>query len=374
MNRDVKRVIIISMIICVLLLGSLFIPVEQSGILGACLMVPAALLVFFTVKKRRIPSINKYQVLLIVGVSGLLFIMFHYLLGLHFGMGRRSQSMNWGYFFESVLPVILVIIASEIIRVVLLAQKRRWVSVMAFITCLSVDLLLAGGLSDIRNFNDFMDLAGLAGLSAVTGNILYHYLGARYGFFPGMILHLMLSLYTIVIPMVPFTPDAIKALGGLLFPLLVYLFVDGLYERKKVTHKKAGALSYVASGVVVVLMISIVMMVSCQFKYGILVIGTGSMTGELNVGDAAVFEQYDGQVIQKGEVIVFRQGNTRVIHRVVEIKNIGGEVRYYTQGDANEDPDYGYRTNKDILGVVHFKVAYVGYPSIWIRNLFKTNS
>ncbi|MBE6558855.1 MAG: signal peptidase I [Ruminococcaceae bacterium] len=374
MNRDVKRVIILSAIICVLLLGSLFIPVEQSGILGACLLVPMALVVFFTVKKRRIPSLNKYQVLLIVGVCGMLYIMLYYLLGLHFGMGRRSQSMSWGSFLNGVLPIILSIIASEIIRVVFLAQKSRFAAATSFVICLATDLLLAGGFQSVAGFNDFMDLVGLAGLSAVTGNILYHYLAKRYGALPGMLLRLMLALYTVIIPSVPLVPDALKAMGGLLFPLLVYLFVNMLYEKKRVTHRKTGVLSYIFGGVVVILMISIVMMISCQFKYGILVVGSGSMTGELNVGDAAVFEQYRGQVIQEGDVIVFRSGSTRVIHRVVDINNVGGELRYVTKGDANEDPDIGYRTTSDIVGLVDYKVAYIGYPSIWIRNLFKNNS
>ena len=374
MNRDIKRVIILSAIICVLLLGSLLIPVEQSGILGACLLVPAALVVFFTVKKRRIPSINKYQVLLIVGVCGMLYIMLYYLLGLHFGMGRRSQSMSWGSFLSGVLPIILSIIASEIIRVVLLSQKIRFASVMSYIICVATDLLMAGGLIGVKGFNDFMDLVGLAGLSAVTSHILYHYLAKRYGVLPGLLLRLMLALYSIIIPVVPLVPDALKAMGGLLFPLFVYLFVDMLYEKKKITHKKPGALSYICGGVVVVLMISIVMIVSCQFRIGALVIGSGSMTGELNVGDAAVYERYDGQVINEGDVIVFRSGNTRVIHRVVDINSVNGELRYVTRGDANEDNDIGYRTHADIIGVVHFKVAYIGYPSIWIRDIFKNNS
>lgn len=374
MNRDIKRVIVLSAIICVLLLGSLFIPAEQNGIVGACLLVPMALVVFFTVKKRRIPSINKYQVLLIVGVCGMLYIMLYYFLGLYFGMARRSQSMTWGSFFSGILPIALSIIASEIIRVVLLAQKSRFASVMSFIICLTTDILLAGGLVNVNSFNDFMDLVGLAGLSAVMGNILYHYLAKRYGVLPGLLLRLMLALYTIIIPLVPLVPDPLKAMGGLLFPLLVYLFVDMLYEKKKVSHKKPGALSYICGGVVVVLMISIVMIVSCQFRIGALVIGSGSMTGELNVGDAAVYERFEGQVIQEGDVIVFRSGNTRVIHRVVDINNVNGELRYVTRGDANEDNDIGYRTHADIIGIVHFKVAYIGYPSIWIRDIFKKNS
>ena len=117
-------------------------------------------------------------------------------------------------------------------------------------------------------------------------------------------------------------------------------------------------------------MISIVMIISCKFHFGALVVGSESMTGEINKGDAIVYEQYDGEQIEAGQIIVFNDGPAKVIHRVIEVKNTDGELRYITKGDANEEPDYGYITDSDIVGLVNFKISYIGYPSLWIRNIF----
>jgi signal peptidase len=95
------------------------------------------------------------------------------------------------------------------------------------------------------------------------------------------------------------------------------------------------------------------------------------MTGELNKGDIAIYERYDDQVIEEGQVIVFRDGNKHVIHRVVDKSNINGEFRYYTKGDANEHLDAGYITDSDIKGVVVLNLPYFGYPTLWLRDLFK---
>ncbi len=35
------------------------------------------------------------------------------------------------------------------------------------------------------------------------------------------------------------------------------------------------------------------MVVSCRFRYGTLVIGTGSMTGTINKGDIIIYERYE---------------------------------------------------------------------------------
>jgi signal peptidase I len=60
-------------------------------------------------------------------------------------------------------------------------------------------------------------------------------------------------------------------------------------------------------------------------------------------------------------------GKNRIVHRVVRIENINGEVRYYTKGDFNETEDSGYRTESDIVGLTDLKIAYIGYPTLWLH-------
>ena len=118
-------------------------------------------------------------------------------------------------------------------------------------------------------------------------------------------------------------------------------------------------------------MISIVMLISGQFKYSAIVIATESMTGEINKGDLVLYERYDDQIIVEGQVIVFKKDKSTIIHRVVEIDVVNGQTRYYTKGDANELRDAGYITDSSIIGVTNIKLSYLGYPTLWIRDLFK---
>jgi signal peptidase I len=147
-------------------------------------------------------------------------------------------------------------------------------------------------------------------------------------------------------------------------------FVSALYAKKKTyAVKKGKKLGMITTAIAVIIIISSAMLISCQFRFGALVIATGSMTGEINKGDMIIYERYDGQAIEEGQVIVFMQNSSRVVHRVVKIENIGGEVRYYTKGDANEDMDMGFRLKSDIVGLTDIKLAYVGYPTLWLREI-----
>lgn len=374
MNKDKRRLYTLSTLLCVLLAVVFFIPLENSVAVTAFLMVPFALAVIFLIRKRKSPSINKRQVLLIVSVSGLLRIMIHYLLGLYFGMGTRGKWMSVDVLVKVVIPTVLVIISAEIIRNVLLAQEKKYISAMTYAICFLSDCLILGNAADIDSFSTFMDIAGLAILPAITMNMLCHYLSRNYGVLPGIVLRVMLSVYAVLIPYVPLMSEAIKVFIDLVFPLVLLWFINLLFGRQRTTRKRTKHISHAATAVACILMISMVMIISCQFKYGALVIGSESMTGDLNVGDAAVYERYEDQIIKVGDIIVFRSGNSRVIHRVVKIENVDGNIIYFTKGDANEDIDLGYRTGSDILGIIKFKISYVGYPTIWMQDMFSKTS
>ena len=94
------------------------------------------------------------------------------------------------------------------------------------------------------------------------------------------------------------------------------------------------------------------------------------MTCTIDKVDAVIFETYDDQVIKNGQVLIFDYNGIQTIHRVVEIKKVNGEIRYYTKGDANKRRDEGYTTEDEILGLVKLKVKYIGYPTLWMRDLF----
>ena len=60
-----------------------------------------------------------------------------------------------------------------------------------------------------------------------------------------------------------------------------------------------------------------------------------------------------------------------IVHRVIDIQIINGTTRYYTKGDANEDADAGYITDDAIVGLANHKLPVLGYPTLWMRSLFK---
>lgn len=372
MNKDTKRLYTLSIIITALIILALFLPLADATFLCLSITLPAAIATFFLIKKRSALSIHKREVLIITTVIAALYVMLLFLSGYYFGFKYTVVYQKGIAFFSEVLPIILIIISVEIIRCILIEQKKRSVSILVYFFCIGAEVLMHFHVQDINGVNDFMDMVGLTLVPAVSAHLAYHYLSARFGFLCVAVYRIIITLYPMLFPIIPAIPDALLAVAKALMPIISVAFIRLMYEKQRPRRvKKSQTVSTVLTVIFAIFMISTVMIVSCRFPVRALVVATGSMTGEINKGDAVVYTVLDDHDVKEGEVVVFNQMGKKVVHRVVEIKNINGELQYYTKGDANEDRDRGYITRADIEGKVHFKISYVGYPTLWLREQFK---
>ena len=371
MTKDKKIIYASSGLLVLALFGALFFPANIGRVLTALFLAASAVAIFFLVKKRPVLSINKNTVFLIMIAMGAVCLVLYYLTGVHFGFYKSSTPLTPHSFFKNILPITTIIITIEFIRYVLLAQNAKFMGVIAYVAGVLSELLVFTTLDSITTFVRFMDTVGLYMVPAFTANLLYNFLAKNYGFLPGIAYRLQMTLYLYVLPIYPKTPDVIFSFAKLLAPLAIYGFIHALYAKgKRYSKPKTLAAKLVGMGFSAIFMISIVLLISGEFRYRAIVIATESMTGSLNKGDAVIYEEYGKQYINEQDVVVFVQNQNRIVHRVVRVECINGVNHYYTKGDANEDMDSGYITDSDIEGIVLFKLPSVGYPSLLLRDIF----
>ena len=370
MNRDKKSLYFISVIMFVLLLGCLFVDLGNTKIVAVCILIPLTVATCLLIKRRRSLSINKNEVLLLASTIAILYIVLYQMSGLALEFYENPYFVTTQSLLTTIIPSAIIIVLTEMIRYVLLAQNDKLVNFISYLSCVIVEVLTFSNIVGITTFNRFMDLVGLTLLPAITANLYYHYVSKRYGMMPNIVFRLITTLYIHFVPMITSVSDSLTSCIKIILPIAMLAFTAALFEKKKRNAvrkgRKLGAIGTVLTAAIV---IAVAMVISCQFRFGALVIATESMTGEINKGDMILYERYDDQHLKEGQVIVFKQEESRIVHRIVLIENIGGEVRYYTKGDANEDLDEGYRVESDIVGVSDFKISFIGYPTLWLREI-----
>ncbi len=377
MYPDRKKLYIISSVTLVALLIALFLPNGSGRISAALLLLPAAVLTPLLIKKRTVKSINSKQILMIMTAIGLVYLTLYFLSGLYFGFTKTPYGINKpDIVLRFIIPIAAIISATEIIRHILCIQQNTYATVAAYLIGVIGDVLIQSSIAGITTFSTFMDVVGLALLPSLLCNLLYNYLAKRYGFMPSLAYRMLTVWVFYLIPYGSQISDSIISLVNMLLPIGIFLFIDSLFEKKKryalgKPHVLTAIMSRVLTAAVIIIMVGFVMLTSNHFYYGSLVIATPSMTGELNKGDAIIYKAYENdRKIEVGQILVFEKDGSTVVHRLVDIEIINGQARYYTKGDANEDIDVGYITSSNIVGTVEAKVPYLGYPTLWLRDLF----
>ena len=375
MEFDKRKTYIFSLSTLAALLIALFAPMGSGRIIAAFLLLPAATVGFILIRKRLIPSIHSKEVLMVMGASGFIYVLFYYVTAIYFGFYKTGYGLKLDIIFTLTIPIAIIIVASELVRHVLCVQKFKYAPAIAYFICLIADVIINANIAEMTTFAAFMDVIGITLFPGILYNLLFNYLTTRYGFLPNIVYRALTIWVFYLIPYGSSISNSLLGLLNVLLPIGIYLLIDALYEKKKRfalqnTSAAMRVASKILTVVVLAIMIFTVSVVSNQFYYGAYVIATESMTGELNKGDVALYERYEDQTIEEGQVIVFEHGGRVVVHRAVDIQIINGQTRYYTKGDANEDLDAGFIYDSNIIGLVNMKLPYLGFPTLWVRSLF----
>ncbi len=101
------------------------------------------------------------------------------------------------------------------------------------------------------------------------------------------------------------------------------------------------------------------------FGYKNFIVLTGSMSPELKIGDLVFVKDTDD--IKRNDIISFRVNNSVVTHRVIEVLEEDGVLKYMTKGDANSGVDTEILTTEDIEGKYVFKIPLVGNLVMFLK-------
>ena len=102
------------------------------------------------------------------------------------------------------------------------------------------------------------------------------------------------------------------------------------------------------------------------------VVLSGSMRPTYEVGSLIYVKSVDYKALKVGDPITYMiSQDTVVTHRIIEVlvdEEDPNTLRYFTQGDANEQPDGTSVHYKNIIGKPVFSIPYLGYVSNYIQN------
>lgn len=362
---------ILSILLIILLFFALFESNIITKIVLAIILVIYTIICITTLKVKKITSIYKKQVNILLILFSLIYLISFYIMGIFLGFYENTIKLSIWSLINYTIPIATIIISSEIIRFRLMSQKGKFTKITCFISMVLLDLVVYSSSYTITKLEDFLTIIGFVLFSSISCNLLYNYITTRFGYKGIIIYRLITTLYIYIIPICPNMYIYFRTILRMIYPYIIYIILEYMFGKKITTYKKVDKKRNMIFYTIVIIVVALIsMLISCQFKYGLIVIGSGSMTGTINKGDATIYEKYKNQEILPGQIIVFKKDNIKIIHRVVKIKTINDQKRYFTKGDANISEDDDYITESSIIGLSKLRIPLIGYPSLWIQKIF----
>ena len=313
-------------------------------------------LVSFFLSKKKNNSFYQDKVVILIVLLSVVYLLGLFGVGCYFGFTKTLVKVS---FVKVILPGIVSFYFIERIRALCLEQPGKYHDIFSFLGSFLFYVLIFGTCQKISILSMIFPIIACC--------LLSHFLAKRFGYQAAIIYPISILFYY-MIPLDFNTPFIIQNVISIFYPYFINFTIESTFSKDNgfsaYHNRKKNAYK---TGFVVCISILLVCLVSCQFRYGLLVVGSESMSGAINKGDVVFFQKYQKQLLKKNDVIVFQEDDLLIIHRIINIQKVNGRLRYYTKGDANPYIDDFNVVDSHIKGVVLFKIPYIGNPTLWIK-------
>ena len=323
-------------------------------------------------------KVDKLQVILIILI---LYYMIYFATGLFFGYEYSPYSRKLFSIITNILMFVPIVILQEYVRYILVqysGRKLKWyIVIIVLFTCLSLNF--ESLLLDFSTYDGAFKYTCSILLPTIFKNILLTYLGVVAGFKSMALYQSVIQLCTILLPIFPKLDWFFTGVFELLLPTIVYInvhYID-LHDERKISRVELKRNNPLHTIPVFFLCLLLVAFVAGFLKFQPIAVVSNSMVPTFLRGDAVVIEKISAKEkasLRKGDIIQFESDNKLVIHRIYDIqKNGTEEIAYVTKGDNNNAPDSQKVNVNQIRGKYVFHIPKLGYPSVWLYELFQKN-
>lgn len=324
----------------------------------------------------RFPKNKEYiKKMIIIMLS---YIIIYLLLGLILGFVKSPYSHSFLSILKNIYKIIIPIIFIEYIRSFIVNNnKNSKINTIIFtIILFLIELNLSTFIKNINISEEAFKYISQTVIPLLFTQVLCTYLCIKGSFKLSLSYRIVLELLILLSPILPDIDWFGSGIIGVIFPVIIYLLFKYDYQKKdrRISNrnlKKQNPVIYIP--LFIILIIFSAFMIGL-FKYEPIAIVSNSMDPVFNRGDVVILRKVNSEdlkKLKKYDIIIYSIDKQLVAHRITNIKNDKNELYFKTKGDANISPDLKWVSEEQVVGMYKFHIKYIGYPSVWLNDIFK---
>ena len=377
MKKGFNKILILEIILLIFLLFNSFVFKIANMYVISGIMLPFLILMIVLNGFEKDNYRYKKDVLLNIIIFLLMYYFITYFLGLFSGFVKSSYSLSFINIIKNTFPVIALILISELMRYVLFNKTKRNLPCL-IIGCLlfvMVDVNTMVHIYDVKTALGITKMICLVVFPSITKNIFLTYLTMKVGYKNGIIYRLITELSTYLLPIFPDFGEYINVLLKTVLPIAIMARLNNMfnyYSVRNIKDSRYNNRKLFLYSFITFALLTIVLLTSGLFTYQALTIGSGSMSPAIEKGDVIVLKSMkneEARKIKKGDVLVYNHDNKIIVHRVIKKSNNGETISFKTKGDYNNAKDSWTVKQEDVIGIVKFRIRWVGMPTVALNEL-----
>lgn len=377
MKKGFNKILILEIILLIFLLFNSFVFKIANMYVISGIMLPFLILMIVLNGFEKDNYRYKKDVLLNIIIFLLMYYFITYFLGLFSGFVKSSYSLSFINIIKNTFPVIVLILISELMRYVLFNKTKRNLPCL-IIGCLlfvMVDVNTMVHIYDVKTALGITKMICLVVFPSITKNIFLTYLTMKVGYKNGIIYRLITEISTYLLPIFPDFGEYINVLLKTVLPIAIMARLNNMfnyYSVRKIKDSRYNSRKLVLYSFITFALLTIVLLTSGLFTYQALTIGSCSMSPAIEKGDVIILKSMkneEARKIKKGDVLVYNHDNKIIVHRVIKKSNNGETISFKTKGDYNNAKDSWIVKQEDVIGIVKFRIRWVGMPTVALNEL-----
>lgn len=377
MKKSYNKLLILEIILIIFLIFNSFVFKLSNPYIIFSIILPFLILMIIFSGFEKDNFRYKKDVFLNLLICLLLYYFITYFLGVFSGFVRTSYSLSINNIIKNIFPIVLLIVASEILRYEIFTKAKGNIFslIVGCLVFIIIDVNMMVHLYDVTTPLGLTKMICLVIFPSITKNIFLTFLTVKTGYKNSLFYRLVTELNTYIFPIFPDFGEYINVLIKTVLPIIIMSRINNLfnyYEIRKIKDSKYNSRKLVLYSIITFVLLIIVLLTSGLFKYQALTIGSGSMTPKIEKGDIVIVESLNSSEIKdikKGDILVYNHDNKIIVHRVVKISNVNNKVTFNTKGDNNTTNDSWIVKETDVIGIVKFKIKWLGMPTVALNEL-----
>ena len=307
----------------------------------------------------------------------LFYYVLYFYIGFVFGFAKSPYAHTILKIIQNICNALVPVIGIELVRsIVVNSNKDKNKMIIFIITFLLMLVEINYGymLDNILGGREerFTYIAQVI-MPLLASSALYTYLVAKAGEKINLIYRIPDTILIYLLPIIPDMNWFLAACLGIITPAVIYVLFQYVFPRKNKVVRKLPKKNRIAFTISIVFCVLLASFMLGLFKFEPVAIVSNSMKPTYTRGDVVIYEKMsdtDLKKLPKDSIIIFRIGGQLVAHRVINVIQENGAVRYKTKGDFNNTSDSNLVDIDQIIGVYRFHIKYIGFPSVWLNDFF----